>query len=118
MERPHPQVASVKITNPLAIYTSNCNSNVKFYNRLSVLTLGPKYMKRNILKFCFYFCFQYALIITCYDFGLSFLKITLKVTLYDLLLGKVYLLFYTILKQNDWSIFLRILCYKHCQSLL
>ena len=38
MERPHPQVASVKkMTDPLASYTSNYNLNVKFYNRLSVL---------------------------------------------------------------------------------
>ena len=44
MERPHPKVskvkmtdASVKMTDTLASYKSNCNFNINFYNRLSVL---------------------------------------------------------------------------------
>ena len=32
MERPYPQVPSVKIPYPLASYTFNCYFNVKFYN--------------------------------------------------------------------------------------
>ena len=39
-------------------------------------------MKINILKLCFYFCLQYALTITFYDFDLKFLKLILKRTLY------------------------------------
>ena len=44
MERPHPQVASVKMTDPLASYTSNCNLNVKFYNKAVSFkkAFGPK----------------------------------------------------------------------------
>ena len=37
MERPLPQVSSVNMRDPLASYKSNCNINVKFCNRLSVL---------------------------------------------------------------------------------
>ena len=40
-------------------------------------------MKIDISKLCFYFCLQYALIITFHNFHLSFLKI-LKSTLYGL----------------------------------
>ena len=39
-------------------------------------------MKIIVLKFCFYFCVQYALTIPFYDFELSFLKLILKRTLY------------------------------------
>ena len=55
-----------------------------------------------ILKFCSYFCLQYALTISFYDFDLSFLKLILKRTLHGLLQGKVYLSFSVILKQNDY----------------
>ena len=55
--------------------------------------LGPNYMKMNISKFYFNFCSQHALIMTFYDFNLSFLKIVLKSILYGLLQGKLYLLF-------------------------
>ena len=55
-----------------------------------------------ILKFCSYFCLQYALTISFYDFDLSFLKLILKRTLHGLLQGKVYLSFSIILKQNDY----------------
>ena len=38
MKRPHPcQLPKVKMNYSLACYTSNCNFNVKFYNRSSVL---------------------------------------------------------------------------------
>ena len=37
MERPPPQVSSVNMTDALTSYKWNSNSNVKFYNRLSVL---------------------------------------------------------------------------------
>ena len=44
MERPHPKVpsvkmtdASVKMTDPVDSYRSNCDFNLKFYNRLSIL---------------------------------------------------------------------------------
>ena len=55
-----------------------------------------------ILKFCSYFCLQYALTISFYDLDLSFLKLILKRTLHGLLQGKVYLSFSIILKQNDY----------------
>ena len=42
-------------------------------------------MRMNILKFCFYFCLQYALTITFYDFDLNFLKTVLKSALHGLL---------------------------------
>ena len=51
MERPHSKVsrvkmtdASVKMTDTLASYRFNCNFNINFYNRLSVLreTLANK----------------------------------------------------------------------------
>ena len=41
--------------------------------------------------------------ITFSGFDLAFLKTTLKVTLYELLQGKVYLLISIILKQNNYS---------------
>ena len=44
MERPHPKVpsvkmtdASVKMTDPVDSYRSNCDFSLKFYNRLSIL---------------------------------------------------------------------------------
>ena len=55
----------------------------------------------NTLKFCFYFCLKYALIITFCNFDLSFLKIMVKSTLYGILQGNVHLLFSIPLKQNE-----------------
>ena len=37
METPHPSLASVKMTDPLASYASNRSLDLKFYNRMSVL---------------------------------------------------------------------------------
>ena len=37
IERPHPKLSSVKMTDLSASYKSNCNFNLKFYHRLSVL---------------------------------------------------------------------------------
>ena len=57
MERPYLQVVSVKITNPLASYTSNCNLNV-----------SKKHLALNrwksIFWFFFYFRWQFSLITT------------------------------------------------------
>ena len=84
-------------------YASNCNLNVKFYNRLPVLRkpLALNRWKWILWNFGFYSGLQYVIAITFYDFDLSFLKIILKSCLYGLFLGKVYLLFSKILKQND-----------------
>ena len=83
------------------------NFNLKFYNKVSV-SLGPyEMMKLTIFKFCFYFCLQYALASTLYDFDLSFLRIILKSTFYGLLQG---IIFYNckilILKRSLYSPFL------------
>ena len=63
-------------------YTFNCSFNSKFYNRMSVLRklLAESRSKRNIWKFCFYFCLYYGLTTTLfYDFHFNFLKILQKV---------------------------------------
>ena len=91
------------MTDPIASYTSNYNLNVKFYNRLSVLRKPLALNRWKYIFGNFDFIFAYNLPITFYDFDFSFLKIILKSTLYGLLQGKVYLLFSTILKQNDYS---------------
>ena len=70
MERPYLQVVSVKITNPLASYTSNCNLNV-----------SKKHLALNRWKSIFWFFFIFAGIFPdhyLYDFGLRFLKVILK----------------------------------------
>ena len=47
METPHPSLASVKMTDPLASYASNCNLVLKFYNSLRKV-LNRKWMKINV----------------------------------------------------------------------
>ena len=81
--------------------------NLKFYNELSVSLRPYEMMKMIIFKFCFYFCLQYALAITLYDFDLSFLRIILKSSFYGLLQGIIFYNFkILILKGSLYSPFL------------
>ena len=105
MERFHLEVPNLKMNNPLKLYVQLLLQCKNLQQTLCLKNpLGPKQMKINILKFCFHFCLQYALIIAFYDFNLSFLKIMLKSTLNGLLQDKVYLTFSTILEQNDYPL--------------
>ena len=75
--------------------TSNCNFNLQFYNRPSVLRkpLALNRWKWLFQHFIFFFAYNMPFQSTFYDFHLSFLKIIQKCTIYGFLQGKVYLLF-------------------------
>ena len=71
MERPYPQVFSVKMTDLLGSFTSYLKFNVKFYNRVSALkktlALNGRIDENGYFDFFFlffFFCLHNALAIT------------------------------------------------------
>ena len=102
MKKSHVPVTSVKMTDALASYISNCEFEFIYFNIKFKLNYhscpGPnKMMKIKIFEFCFLFCSRFALTIPLYYFDLSFHKIMQKKkkkkTYHGILKPKVYLLF-------------------------
>ena len=92
LKRSHPyQLFKVKMTNPLAGYTSNCKNENRW--------------KWKFWNFTTTFCYITPWQLLFYNFNLGFLNIVLQITFYGNLQDKVSLLFSTFLK-NDCYPFL------------
>ena len=101
LKRSHPhQLFKVKMTNPLAGYTFNCNFNMKFYYRSSDLKrpLALNRWKWKFWNFTTTFCYITPWQLLLYNFNLDFLNIVLQITFYCNLQDKVSLLFSTFTK--------------------
>ena len=120
LERSHPQASNVKITYSKSKWLNiQLQPQCKVLKRLSVLRkpLALNKWKRNISKFCFYFCLQYALIITFLWFSPYFPKnSTKKYSLWAFTRQVVPVTFYNFKKLITHSPFLDNACTLHFRS--
>ena len=72
MERPYPQVFSVKMTDLLGSFTSYLKFNVKFYDRVSALkktlALNGRIDENEYLDYFFFFAYTMPWLSLFYDF--------------------------------------------------